>query len=268
MPDNWRFSEAEIEQGLKDLGAGIEYPPTPDVARAVRLRLDEEEQARRPRRPLYWLPFLTARWTAVALPRWFWFPSSRSLRRSAPRSRISSSPASSTVRKPKGPPPDPRAVCRRTAPGRRRARLRTPQGLPSRARERGLRVALPRLPKPNRPVPLPERGFGSMVTTSPQAVTRAGSRPQTGSESTFGKASKPGSSRSSTQTVASPSMPGCASRPVPNRDRRACGRQPVPASVWRRASWSFDDYRDSGFRSYPPSRRVRRRCTPSSSSVT
>ena len=63
MPDNWRFSEEEFERGLKDLGARIEYPPTPDVAHAVRRKLDEEAQPRRARRRP---PFLAPRWTAVA----------------------------------------------------------------------------------------------------------------------------------------------------------------------------------------------------------
>jgi hypothetical protein len=63
MPDNWRFSEEEIEQSLKDLGARIEYPPTPDVAHTVRRKLDEEQQPREARR---WPPFLAPRWTTVA----------------------------------------------------------------------------------------------------------------------------------------------------------------------------------------------------------
>jgi len=65
MPDNWRFSDEEMEQGLRDLGAGIEYPPTPDVARTVSRKLDEE----RPRaagRTRRWPRFLAPRWTAVA----------------------------------------------------------------------------------------------------------------------------------------------------------------------------------------------------------
>ncbi len=66
MPDNWRFSEEEIERHLRDVGAGIAYPPTPDVARAVRRRLDEEERGRRARGIWRWPPFLAPRWTAVA----------------------------------------------------------------------------------------------------------------------------------------------------------------------------------------------------------
>jgi hypothetical protein len=66
MPDNGRFSEEEMEKRLKDLGATIEYPPTPDVARSVRRKLDEEERPQEPRRTLRWPPFLAPRWTAVA----------------------------------------------------------------------------------------------------------------------------------------------------------------------------------------------------------
>jgi hypothetical protein len=62
MPDNGRFSEQETEQRLRDLGARIEYPPTPDVARTVRRKLDEEDS---PRRALRWPPLLIPRWAAV-----------------------------------------------------------------------------------------------------------------------------------------------------------------------------------------------------------
>lgn len=65
MPDDRRFSEEEIERSLRDLGARVEYPPTPDVASAVRLRLDEE-QDRQAQRVWRWPPFLAPRWTAVA----------------------------------------------------------------------------------------------------------------------------------------------------------------------------------------------------------
>jgi hypothetical protein len=66
MPDNWRFSEEDIEQSLRDLGARIDHPPTPDVSRAVRLRLDGEERNRPTRRIWRRPPFLAPRWTAVA----------------------------------------------------------------------------------------------------------------------------------------------------------------------------------------------------------
>ena len=57
------MSDRELEGELRELGTHIDYPPTPDVARAARRVLDEEENSR-PRR------FLTAfpanRWVAVA----------------------------------------------------------------------------------------------------------------------------------------------------------------------------------------------------------
>ena len=65
MPDNWRFSEEEIEQSLRDLGARMEYPPAPEVARTVRLRLEEEEGRQEAHRTRRWPPFLAPRWTAV-----------------------------------------------------------------------------------------------------------------------------------------------------------------------------------------------------------
>ena len=66
MPDDRRFSDEEIENSLRDLGARMEYPTTPDVARTVRRKLDEEERSPEPRRTLRWPPFLAPRWTAVA----------------------------------------------------------------------------------------------------------------------------------------------------------------------------------------------------------
>jgi len=65
MPDNWRFSEEDPEQSLRDLGARIEYPPTPDLAHAVRRELDEEERPRRSRRTWRRPHLLAPRWTAV-----------------------------------------------------------------------------------------------------------------------------------------------------------------------------------------------------------
>jgi hypothetical protein len=66
MPDDRRFSDEEIEHSLRDLGARMEYPTTPDVASTVRRRLDEEERSPDPRRILRWPPFLAPKWTAVA----------------------------------------------------------------------------------------------------------------------------------------------------------------------------------------------------------
>jgi hypothetical protein len=59
MPDR----ERELERELRELGAMIDYPPTPDVARSARSLLDEEGDDR-PRRFRMTLPAL--RWAAVA----------------------------------------------------------------------------------------------------------------------------------------------------------------------------------------------------------
>jgi hypothetical protein len=57
MPDR------ELERELRELGGNIDYPPTPDVARAARRVLDEEENSR-PRR--YLTAFPVMRLVAVA----------------------------------------------------------------------------------------------------------------------------------------------------------------------------------------------------------
>ena len=56
------MQDRELERELKELGALIDYPPTPDVARAARNMLDEEND--RPRR--FRMAFPTLRWAAVA----------------------------------------------------------------------------------------------------------------------------------------------------------------------------------------------------------
>jgi hypothetical protein len=56
--------DRELERELGELGSRIEYPPTPDLARAARRRLEEEE--RTPRRGGFGLPTLSARWAAAA----------------------------------------------------------------------------------------------------------------------------------------------------------------------------------------------------------
>lgn len=65
MSDSGRPSEREIERGLRDLGARIEYPPTPDVAPSVRRRLEEEGRRGSPRRSL-WRFVLSPRWSVPA----------------------------------------------------------------------------------------------------------------------------------------------------------------------------------------------------------
>ena len=66
MPDNERFSDREIERDLRDLGARIEYPPTPDLAQAVRRQIDEEDAGRQARRGGFWHYFLSPRWAVPA----------------------------------------------------------------------------------------------------------------------------------------------------------------------------------------------------------
>ena len=62
MPDNERFSDGEIERDLRDLGARIEYPPTPDLAQTVRRQIDEEDTGQQARR--FW-PSLLSPWWAM-----------------------------------------------------------------------------------------------------------------------------------------------------------------------------------------------------------
>lgn len=54
--------DRDLERELRALGTLIDYPPTPDVARAARNALDEEND--RPRR--FGMAFPTLRWAAVA----------------------------------------------------------------------------------------------------------------------------------------------------------------------------------------------------------
>ncbi len=65
MPDSERPQENGIERELRDLGARIEYPPTPDLARAIRHRLDEREERRSTARG-FWPSLLSSRWAVPA----------------------------------------------------------------------------------------------------------------------------------------------------------------------------------------------------------
>ena len=65
MPDSERPRERDIERDLRDLGARIEYPPTPDLARTVRRRLDEQEGLRGSGRG-FWPSLLSPRWAVPA----------------------------------------------------------------------------------------------------------------------------------------------------------------------------------------------------------
>jgi hypothetical protein len=55
--------DRDLERELRELGSRVEYPPTPDLARAVRSRLDEEAGSAPPRG---WFDLPVARWAAVA----------------------------------------------------------------------------------------------------------------------------------------------------------------------------------------------------------
>ena len=56
--------DREFERELEELGAGIEYPPTPDLSRAVRRRLDVEEAETGTRG--FWARLADPRWAAAA----------------------------------------------------------------------------------------------------------------------------------------------------------------------------------------------------------
>jgi hypothetical protein len=67
MPDNsGRRYEEEFERELRELGSHVEYPPTPDLARAVRRRLDQEGAERPAHSRINWPPFASLRWAAAA----------------------------------------------------------------------------------------------------------------------------------------------------------------------------------------------------------
>ena len=53
--------DREIERDLEKLGEKVQYPPTPDLARSVRQRLEEQ-----PARGRAWIPTLPPRWAAAA----------------------------------------------------------------------------------------------------------------------------------------------------------------------------------------------------------
>jgi hypothetical protein len=56
--------DRDFERELEELGTGIEYPPTPDLARAVRRRLEEEEASTAARG--FWSRLPDLRWAAAA----------------------------------------------------------------------------------------------------------------------------------------------------------------------------------------------------------
>lgn len=64
MPDRPHAPERDIERELRELGARIEHPPTPDLARAVRARL--EETAPPASRGGFWSRLPHSRWAVAA----------------------------------------------------------------------------------------------------------------------------------------------------------------------------------------------------------
>ena len=72
MPDNRepgrdRTHEQELESELRDLGTWIEYPPTPDLSRAVRRRLEAEQARDTSRSRSLWASYPALRWAAAAV---------------------------------------------------------------------------------------------------------------------------------------------------------------------------------------------------------
>ena len=62
MPDR----ERERERELRELGSHIEYPPTPDLARAVRRSLDQEGTGQPTRSRRFWSSLPSHRWAVAA----------------------------------------------------------------------------------------------------------------------------------------------------------------------------------------------------------
>src|SRR5215212_3872145 len=60
------MQDRELERELRELGSHIEYPPTPDLARAVRRSLDEEGEERASRSRRVWSSLPSTRWAAAA----------------------------------------------------------------------------------------------------------------------------------------------------------------------------------------------------------
>ena len=66
-PGRDRTHEHELERELRELGAWIEYPPTPDLARTVRRRLNEEQASETSRSGRFWAALPALRWAAAAV---------------------------------------------------------------------------------------------------------------------------------------------------------------------------------------------------------
>ena len=236
MPDNGRFSEEEIEQRLSDLGARVEYPPTPDVASTVRLKLDEEEQPLESSRNLRWPPFLAPRWTAVAaaLVLITVLALSPTLRTTLSDLFVpgpqNGSEAGSAAKPESGGSED---------------RYNQGAGVASQAAgapAAGEGEAATACPSPSIEVAPARAAAGARFRLLGHNLVPAATRshPRAMSRSTSGKAAISGSSRPSTPTALWHSTPGCAYQRMPGRGRPPCWRTPVPANAWRRVSWFSD----------------------------
>jgi hypothetical protein len=66
-PGRDRSQEHELKRELRELGASIEYPPTPDLSRAGRRSLEEEQARDTSRSRSLWATHPALRWTAAAV---------------------------------------------------------------------------------------------------------------------------------------------------------------------------------------------------------
>lgn len=66
MPDREHTPDLDLERELRELGSRIEYPPTPDLVRAVRQRIEEEVPERNARRGILGIPPLPSPRRAAA----------------------------------------------------------------------------------------------------------------------------------------------------------------------------------------------------------
>ncbi len=227
MPDDGRFSDEELEQRLRDLGARMEYPPTPDVAGTVRRELDEEARSTRPRRSLGWPPFLTPRWTAAAaallvICAFALSPTLRSTLSSPFTTGFQAGPEAGSAAKPEG-----------NASGDR-YKQEEAAGAPAADQGEAARACSPPLSRPYQQAPRPGRSFDSAARASPPAATRT--RPHAKSESSSSKTTRPGVSQPSPPTATRPSKPAYASPPAPNQVPQKCRQSSLPANARKSVS--------------------------------
>lgn len=66
MPDRERTPARDLDRELRELGARIEYPPTPDRVQQIRQRIEENAGKAPERQNTAWLPILSPKWAAAA----------------------------------------------------------------------------------------------------------------------------------------------------------------------------------------------------------